>query len=143
MRPFVAGTRYDMTKGVAAGPWGDPDRWNSGSGAVNGAWERSIGLYRTAHTHLVQSRSWLPDSVGGLLWYGPHSAPGTCFVPLAAGMTSVPAPYTVGDPKKLDRTSAYWAHRCVGNETPLAICVHLCACFAVLSLPRHNQTMQW
>ena len=68
-RTYYEGSKYDMTSGVAAGPWGNPDRWNSGTGNVNGNWERSIGLYRTSHTHLVQARSWLPDAQGGLVWY--------------------------------------------------------------------------
>ena len=55
------------------GPWGNPDRWNDGSGKVNGNWERSIGLYRTSHTHLVQARGWLPDMQGGLVWYSKRS----------------------------------------------------------------------
>ena len=42
-RSYYEGTKYDMTSGVAAGPWGNPDRWNDGTGNVNGNWERSLG----------------------------------------------------------------------------------------------------
>lgn len=29
-RSYYEGTKYDLTRGLAAGPWGDPDRWNYG-----------------------------------------------------------------------------------------------------------------
>ena len=53
-------------QGVAAGPWGNPDRWsNNEKSKVTGNWERSIGLFRTSETHVVQARSWLPNLSGG------------------------------------------------------------------------------
>ena len=45
------------------------------------------------------------------MWFGPHAAHGTCYVPLPAGAAAVPDAYTVADPRKLSRASAYWAHK--------------------------------
>eukprot|EP00040_Diaphanoeca_grandis_P015474 m.79016 g.79016 ORF g.79016 m.79016 type:complete len:612 (+) comp25171_c0_seq3:189-2024(+) len=114
-RSYYEGTKYDMTTGVAAGPWGNPDRWNSGTGKVKGSWERSISLFRTSHIHVVEARAWLPNAIGGLLWYGSHTATGTSMVPFAAGMQSIPHAFGIGDPNKLDHESAYWTFRIVFN----------------------------
>jgi len=113
-RSYYEGTKYDMTQGLAAGPWGNPDRWNAGTGNVSGFWERSLGIYRTALTHVCESRSWMPDAQGGLFWYAPHNAPGSVFVPFCAGCNKVADSYSFGDPNKIDR-SAYWAHKYVFN----------------------------
>ena len=56
-RTFYQGTKYDMTQGVAAGPFGNPDRFKTqGITKVGGAWERSIGLFRTTQAHVLQAR---------------------------------------------------------------------------------------
>ena len=115
-RDMYEGTRYDMTQGAAAGPFGNPDRYAAAkSTKLAGSWERSIALYRTTASHVVQARAWLPNAVGGVAWYGPHAALGTCYVPLPAGAAAVPDAYTVANPSKLSRASAYWAHKYVLN----------------------------
>ena len=53
-----------------------------------------------------------------MAWFGPHAAHGTCYVPLRAGAASVPDAYTVANPSKLSRASAYWAHKYVLNPNP-------------------------
>eukprot|EP00287_Rhodomonas_sp_CCMP768_P014540 CAMPEP_0196758138 /NCGR_PEP_ID=MMETSP1091-20130531/104028_1 /TAXON_ID=302021 /ORGANISM="Rhodomonas sp., Strain CCMP768" /LENGTH=673 /DNA_ID=CAMNT_0042106941 /DNA_START=15 /DNA_END=2036 /DNA_ORIENTATION=- len=117
MRDYLQGTTFDLTRGIAAGPFGTPDRYNPGKGeaAVSGAWERPIALFRTSDSYVVQARGWLPDEVGGVVWFGPHGAHGTCYVPFPIGMAALPHAYTVGDPRRLSRHSAYWAHRYVEN----------------------------
>lgn len=115
-RYYYQGTKYDMTKGLAAGPWGDPDRWATSSKAVSGSWERSIGLYRTTTAHVVQAKS---SGQGSVMWFGPHSAATTCFVPLSQPSSSVPAPYAVGSSGAYNRDSAYWAHRAVFNAAKI------------------------
>ncbi len=56
LRDFYNGTKYDMAAdgNLAAGPWGDPDRYGTWSSPVKGSWERSIGVYRTAYAHITQ-----------------------------------------------------------------------------------------
>eukprot|EP00039_Didymoeca_costata_P018994 m.335837 g.335837 ORF g.335837 m.335837 type:complete len:600 (-) comp17689_c0_seq1:79-1878(-) len=114
-RSYYENTDYDMTQGMAAGPWGNPTRFNGGSGKVHGNWERSIGIYRTTHTHIVEARAWLPNALGGMVWYSPHTASASCFVPFPCGMVSLPEVYTETNPNILDKVSAYWAHRYVFN----------------------------
>ncbi|EKX54792.1 hypothetical protein GUITHDRAFT_159096 [Guillardia theta CCMP2712] len=117
MRDSLEGTPFDMTAGLAAGPFGSPDRWIGGDGEskVAGNWERPIALFRTSDSYVAQSRKWLPAQVGGLVWFGPHGAHATVYVPFAIGMQDLPPAYKIGNPSKLDRRSAYWAHRYVEN----------------------------
>ncbi|GAJ06329.1 unnamed protein product, partial [marine sediment metagenome] len=72
-RDHMEGTQFDLTKGPAAGPFGTPERYGGGAGEkeVKGGWERAISLNRTSYSYVIQSRSWLPDPIGGLVWYGP------------------------------------------------------------------------
>ena len=152
-----------MSKGIAAGPFGSPDRFtaaaraprfdatvadeafhlrakmsqnesnatrprlvsqatpydmkrgSSGRASSWGAWERSIALHRTTYTHVTQSRAWLPDAVGGVMWIGMHAAHGTCFVPVPGGAAALAEGLTVGNASLVDRRSSWWAHRYVLN----------------------------
>ena len=55
-RDWYGGTPFDMTKGIAAGPWGTPNRYSGGAGeaSVKGNWERSISLFRTSESYVSQ-----------------------------------------------------------------------------------------
>jgi dipeptidase len=94
-RDWYQGTPFDVTRAgdVAGGPWSTPDRYGGGDAEASlpGAFERTIALYRTTYTHVLQTRAWLPDHVGGVTWFGPHAAHGTCFVPVFAGCDAAPS----------------------------------------------------
>jgi len=112
-RSHYEGTKYDLTKGLAAGPFGDPDRWMPKEGEkVVGNWERAIGIFRTAYTEVVQLKR---SGQGSLMWFAPHASASSCFVPFSNRMTEVPSMYMSAnpDPEGLSRDSAYWAHRYV------------------------------
>jgi dipeptidase len=130
MRDWYAGTPYDLSAGLAGGFGGSPDRYGGcGAGTncsgVAGNWERPVALYRTSDASVVQARRWLPDAVGGTLWFGPHAAHGTVFVPLAAGSLAAPPEYTDGwqgsAPLAQQRATngGFWASRAVLNVAQL------------------------
>ena len=113
-RDYYQGTKYDLSKGLAAGPWGTPNRFMFPADSIN-AWERSITLFRTVDSYVAQSRGWLADEVGGTIWYGPHAAHGTVYVPLSPAMAqaTLPPAYTSSfemTSGALDRRGAFWAH---------------------------------
>eukprot|EP01035_Chromulina_nebulosa_P016909 gene16909-22398_t len=68
---------------LAGGAFASPDRYSTYT-TVSGNWERTIALYRTSDSYIVQSRSWLPDDIGGVVWFGAHAAHGTIYVPVLA-----------------------------------------------------------
>ena len=99
LRDHYEGTQFDMTKGLAAGPFGSPNRFGAGAGErlVPGNWERSIALYRTTDAYVAVSAG----AGDGVLWFGPGAAHGTVFVPLKVGMARVPHPYSHGNPMEM------------------------------------------
>lgn len=120
MRSYYEGTAFDQTVGLASGAWGTPDHVAGGSagGKVKGNWERTIGLYRTSDSYIVQSRSWLPDATGGVLWWGPHAAPYTVYVPFLSGARALPDA-TLGHPAMLNKSSLFWGVRYLANIAQL------------------------
>ncbi len=118
MRDHYEGTPYDMTKGIDAGPYGTPNRWrpiNWMVDSVDYGWERPISTQQTAFSFVSQSRSWLPDPIGGVLWYGLDDTYTSCYVPLYCGIDTVPKSYTVGSLKKFSWDSAWWVYNFVAN----------------------------
>jgi len=132
MRYFYEDTPYSQAGSsskliLAGGPWKSPDHVSGGysttttpsdTDTVGGNWERTIGLYRSSDTYISQSRNWLPDSVGGVLWYGAYAAPYTIYTPFAVGIKSLPS-VTLGHHMNLDKNTLFWANRYLGNYVQL------------------------
>jgi dipeptidase len=122
MRDHYEGTPYDMTKGVDAGPFGSPNRARPMSFKNNKedfSWERPISTPQTSESYVAESRSNLPDEVGGVLWYGVDDTYTTCYFPLYAGITAVPPSYGRGDIRRFTWDSAWWVFNFVGNYANL------------------------
>ena len=118
MRDHYEGTAYDMTRGIDAGPYGSPNRWRPMSWEVDGtkySWERPISTQQTGFSFVSQSRSWLPDPIGGVYWYGLDDTYTSCYVPLYAGISRVPHSFTVGRIDKFSWDSAWWVFNFVAN----------------------------
>lgn len=112
-RDWYAGTKYDMTKGLQAGPFGTPDRFATVS-HVKGHWERSITLYRTNAvyvSHLQHARDDLPEGTASVAWYGAGPAHYTPFLPVPSGVTQSLSPLELFNPKMFGRESMNWAVR--------------------------------
>jgi len=112
------GTEFDLggadNNKLAAGPFGSPDRWKAGEGEkeVPGNWERSIGLYRTSDTYVVQSRNL---GLGAVLWFAPASPLGSVFTPFLVSFSDVPSSFRSGHQQIFDRKTAFWAACFVHN----------------------------
>jgi dipeptidase len=107
-----------MTKGIDAGPYGTPNRWRPMHWMVDSveyAWERPISTQQTGFSFVSQSRSWLPDHIGGVLWYGVDDTYTSCYIPLYCGIDTIPRSFTVGTIRKFSWDSAWWAFNLVAN----------------------------
>ena len=63
------GTVFDMTVGLAAGPWGNPVRYraskdNKPDDVAKFDWERSIAIYRCSYSFVSQMRPDMPAEIG-------------------------------------------------------------------------------
>ncbi|KAF4040135.1 Peptidase family C69 [Phytophthora infestans] len=116
LRDHYEGTSYDMSKGLAAGPFGAPVRWSGSAGGVVGGWERPISMYRTLFAFVLQSRSDTGfDAIGGVAWYAQDAPHGSVFVPFSCAQESVPESYLLGRQSKFHPQSAWWAFNFVNN----------------------------
>jgi dipeptidase len=118
MRDHYEGTDYDMTKGIDAGPYGTPNRWRPMDWQVDSVdyiWERPISTQQTAYSFISQSRSWLPDPIGGVFWYGLDDTYLSCYTPLYCGINAIPKSYTVGSLQEFSWESAWWVFNFVAN----------------------------
>ena len=125
MRDHYEGTDFDMTKGMDAGPYGAPNRWRPMVWEVDSieyVWERPISTQQTGFSFVSQSRSWLPDPIGGVYWYGVDDTYTTCYVPLYCGIDSIPSSYTKktgGSLQNFTWDSAWWVFNFVANYANL------------------------
>ena len=120
MRNHFEGTDLDMTKDAGAGPYKVPYRWRPMTFKVDGVEytnERAIATQQTGFVIVPQMREWLPDEIGGILWFGVDDADMAVFNPVYASSVRVPECYRVGNGDLLNFswTSAFWMHSWVAN----------------------------
>ncbi|WP_347841123.1 C69 family dipeptidase [uncultured Draconibacterium sp.] len=120
MRDHFEGTELDMTQDLGAGPYGLPYRWRGLTWEVDSVTycnERAISTQQTGFSFVAQSRSWLPNPIGGILWFGVDDAYSTCYAPMYCGITEIPECFAVGNGDLLtySETSAFWAFTQVAN----------------------------
>jgi dipeptidase len=67
---------------------------------------------------VAECRSWLPDPIGGIFWFGVYDANTTVFNPMYCGITTVPECFKVGNGDMLiySPTSAFWLFNRVANQ---------------------------
>lgn len=120
MRDHFEGTELDMTKDVGAGPFACPYRWRPMTWEIDGATyvhERAISTQQTGFSFVAQMRSWLPDPVGGVLWFGVDDTYSTVYVPMYCGIRRVPPSFGTGvaDLQTFSWGSAFWVFNWVAN----------------------------
>lgn len=120
MRDHYEGTELDWRFDVGAGPFNSPYRWSPLSFEVDSVEycnERPIATQQTAFSFVAQMRSWLPNEIGGILWFGIDDAAQTVYYPFYCGHTETPHEMAIGNGDLLNFswTSAFWIHNWVSN----------------------------
>ena len=120
MRNHYEGTELDATLDIGAGPFHSPYRFSPLQwkvGEVEYCFERPISTQQTGFTFIGQVRNYLPNEVGGVLWFGTDDARFTVYTPMYACMTTIPESYRCGngDLYTYSPTSAFWLHNQVAN----------------------------
>jgi dipeptidase len=80
--------------------------------------ERATATQQTGFVFVAESRSWLPDPIGGIFWFGVDDANTTVFNPMYCGITEIPECFRVGngDMVTYSPTSAFWLFNQVANQ---------------------------
>ena len=120
MRDHYEGTPMDMTQDIGAGGNALPYRWRpmsfeyEGQKYVN---ERAIATQQTGFWFVGQSRGWLPDVIGGVLWFGCDDAATSYLTPIYTNTQAIPESFRVGNGNMItySPTSAFWMTNRVAN----------------------------
>ena len=120
MRDHYEGSPMDMRVDAGAGGHHTPYRWRpmefeyDGKTYVN---ERAIATQQTGFWIVCQSRSWLPDEIGGVIWFGADDAATSCLTPVYTSVNEIPQCIKVGNGSMLEYspTSLFWVTNRIAN----------------------------
>ncbi|MCX6152854.1 MAG: C69 family dipeptidase [Candidatus Kapabacteria bacterium] len=121
MRDHFEGTEYDLSKGFAAGPFNLPYRWKGlvwkldGDSVNSYGWERPISTQQTCFSFISQMRSWLPNAIGGIHWYGVDDNFQNVYMPLYCCMDKQPKSLASGFVYDFNPDAAIWVFNLVSN----------------------------
>lgn len=132
-RDYYEGTPYDMRKTITwvndageteisplANPFMPYDELKTLR--INGGWneygERTIARWFTMYATITQSRDWLPNEVGGVVWFAWDNVATSIYVPLYSSIDCVPDSYKFpGRIYGYSHKSAWWAFNRLGSLT--------------------------
>lgn len=130
-RSWYHGTPYDAASpslspatALSGGPFQSPDRYaTSSSTTTRGNWQRTIATSRSILSYVIQVRAWLPREIGAMLWFAPHAAHTSCYLPFPVGTpatAALPLALRDNDLMTMNRGSSFWqAARLVFNVVQL------------------------
>jgi dipeptidase len=120
MRDHFEGSPLDMTKDAGAGPYACPYRWRPLTWKVDGKEyfnERATSTQQTGFCFVAQSRGWLPNVLGSIIWFGVDDTYSTVYTPIYTCINSVPVNLKVGNGSmmKFSDNSMFWIFNQVAN----------------------------
>ncbi len=120
MRDHYEGTPMDMTTDIGAGGEECPYRWRPMQFEVDGVQyvcERATATQQTGFWFVGQTRAWLPDHIGGILWFGVDDAATSTLTPIYGSSTRVPECLAEGNGHMTEYspTSAFWLYNRVAQ----------------------------
>ena len=123
-RDYLEGTRFDLTQGPAAGPFGTPTRYATGKAQKpenrkGNDWDRPISLFRCSYSMIGEIRPNMPEEIAAVLWFGLDQPHTSVYMPVYAGTKSLPKSLNIYDRAKFNQDSTFWAFNFVGNWADL------------------------
>ena len=120
MRDHYEGTPLDMTTGAGSGDCGTPFRASPLTFKVDGVeyfHERPVATQQTGFTFVAQMRGWLPDPIGGILWFGVDDASMCMYVPMYCSINTVPLCFDSEESNifEFSWNSAFWVNNWVAS----------------------------
>jgi len=118
LRDHYEGTPYDLTQGMAAGPFGSPNRGPVPEKGSRGVWERAISMHRSSWSYVLEAN---PDG-RSVSWLGLDSPHGSAYLPFF-GAATAGAPESFrsheGCMSKFSTEVAWWAFNVVNQYSDL------------------------
>ena len=127
MRDHYEGTPLEIQSDLGMGPWEMPYRPTPLSYEVDGKKyfnERPISTQQSSDVYVSQMRSWLPNHIGGVLWYANDDANMVALTPLYCCLQQVPDCFSpaTADCFHFSFRSAYWVQNWVSNMVYYRYC---------------------
>lgn len=121
MRDHYEDTPFATTDDPGAGPFNAPVRFRPMKYEVDGkqyTHERPTATMQTAWSFITQSRSDLPDPIGGVIWFGTDDANTTVYMPFYCSMTEAPMQVREGEGSmtEFSMDSNFWMNNWVANQ---------------------------
>ncbi|TAJ07902.1 peptidase C69 [Marinilabiliaceae bacterium JC017] len=131
-KDYYEGTPYDMVKHLTkvteegdtiphpmANPFMPYDQYDLHN--IEGGWgklgERTIARWYTMYGTITQSRDWLPDEIGGVVWLAQDNIATSVYIPIYCSVTDMPESYKTPGRNGFNRNSAWWAFNRLGTLT--------------------------
>ncbi len=123
-RNYYQDTPFDMTKSITTvdhegkvikSPIANPFMSSEMRELLNVPYERTICCARATYLTVTQSRSWLPNPIGGVVWLGYDNPATTPHIPFYCGISTMPESFMVDGREKFRRDCAWWAFRRVSQ----------------------------
>ncbi len=117
-------TEFDMTRSltvvndkgeVVKSPVANPFMSEDYLKLFNITRERTICCQRATYLNITQSRAWLPDAIGGLVWLGYDNPATTPHTPFYSSISKMPDSYMVDGRERFRRDCGWWAFRQVSK----------------------------
>ena len=120
MRDHYEGTPMDMTQDIGAGGNALPYRWRPMEYKVEDQTflnERAIATQQTGFWMIGQARDYVPDEVGGILWFGTDDAATSYVTPIYTSISKVPECFREGNGDLLhySPTASFWINNRISN----------------------------
>jgi dipeptidase len=118
---LVKDRKGNLVQSPVVSPWmsGDMKRLlitlkpDSAPGSYN------IANNTTSYSTVIQSRAWLPDPIGGIVWLGFDNPGQSGRIPLFCGITELPPSFKISSQNGFSSQSAAWAFRRVARLSQL------------------------
>lgn len=113
MRNYFQGTEYDKSQDIGGDPFGSPYRWTPLYWEYEGKQyfhERTTVTQQTGFSFIAQSRNWLPDEIGGIIWFGVDDTNSTVYTPFYCSIDEVLVEFRQGNGDMLTYSdnAAFW-----------------------------------
>ena len=120
MRNHFQNTELDKSKGAGADPFGSPYRWTPLYWEYDGKeyfHERCTVTQQTGFSFIAQTRNWLPNEIGGIIWFGVDDTNSTLYTPFYCSITEVPEEFRQGNGNMITYSdnAAFWVFNRVAH----------------------------
>ncbi len=120
MRDHYEGTPLSLDQDIAQGIWNMPYRPTPLTFEIDGKKyfnERPTSTQQTTFSYVSQMRSWLPNAIGGCMWWGNDDGNMVAYTPIYCGMTERPECYNTpgADGVNFSDKNAFWVCNWVAN----------------------------